>query len=203
MSRVRSSELHSGDIRSSADLRVGGGTDRPADGFSFNFAREDDPVFADPVGEGYASSPTGEGNLPEEGTTTGLAIGFDEWFSGGDPNCASDPPGGLGTGDCVGISIRVDNVLVAEVSLPTLNGALDDVTSLQTGPNDGGVDALGWATLDIHVEGIGPGGDYSTASAVIEYKGNEVFSGPIPEPGSVSLLGMGAMMFLGLFRRRK
>ena len=55
-----------------ADLRVGGGASSPADGFSFNFARPGDPVLDD--GEGWASSPTGEANLPEEGSTTGLGL---------------------------------------------------------------------------------------------------------------------------------
>ena len=64
-----------------ADLRLGGGSEQPGEGFSFNLARPGDPVFDD--GEGWASSPEGELNLPEEGTTTGLAIGFDERFSGG------------------------------------------------------------------------------------------------------------------------
>ncbi len=80
-----------------ADLRVGGGTDRPADGFSFNFARPDDPVFQEPVGVRWASTPF-EANLHEEGTRTGLAIGFDEYYSGGE--------------DVIGLSIRIDNQLV-------------------------------------------------------------------------------------------
>ena len=59
-----------------ADLRVGGGTERPADGFSFNFVRPDDPLID--TGDGFAASPAGEANLPEEGSTTGFGIGFDE-----------------------------------------------------------------------------------------------------------------------------
>ena len=47
-----------------ADLRVGGGTARPADGFSFNFVRPNDPGLDD--GEGWAASPTGEQNLPKK-----------------------------------------------------------------------------------------------------------------------------------------
>ncbi len=101
-----------------ADLRVGGGTDSPADGFSFNFARPGDPVLDD--GEGWAASPTGEANLPEEGTTTGLGIGFDEWLSGG--------------ADIRGMSIRIDNQLVDQYEFPNNNGEVDDDTSLQTGP---------------------------------------------------------------------
>ena len=33
--------------------------------------------------------------------------------------------------------------------MPTLNGAVDDATSLQTGPNNQGLGALGWAELVI------------------------------------------------------
>ena len=63
-----------------ADLRVGAGSADPADGFSFNLVRPDDPLLED--GNNYASSPANEANLPEEGSTTGLGIGFDEWQSG-------------------------------------------------------------------------------------------------------------------------
>ena len=114
-----------------AEIRMGGGTATPADGISFNIVRPGDPVLDD--GNGWASSPSGaESNLPEEGTTTGLAIALDEYFSGGD--------------DVIGVSIRVDNVLVDQISLPTLHGAVDDATSLQTGPS---LDGLGWAPLSI------------------------------------------------------
>lgn len=197
-----------------ADLRVGGGTDRPADGFSFNFARPSDPVFQDPIGEGWAASPGGEENLPEEGTTTGLGIGFDEWDSGG--------------GDVVGMSVRVDNELVSQIELPTLNGALDDVTSLQTGPNTDGVAGLGWAPLEITLS--------TDKNLSISYKGNEVFNAPVdfaasagqlvfggrtggansnhhidnisvttvPEPGSllIALTGLCALLGLQIRRRR-
>ncbi len=154
-----------------ADLRVGGGTDRPADGFSFNFARPDDPVLDD--GEDWASSPTGEGNLPEEGTTTGLAIGFDEWFSGGD--------------DVVGMSVRIDNELVAQIEFPTLNGALDDLTSLQTGPlvDDGAdpLDHLGWARLEISLD--------ADSKLRITYKGLEVFNEVVAYEAGVGQLVFG------------
>lgn len=141
-----------------ADLRVGGGTDLPADGFSFNYARPEDLVFQDPVGEGWAGNPDGtEENLPEEGTMTGLAIGFDEWYSGG--------------ADVIGMSVRVDNDLIHQVALPTLHGAVDDITSLQTGPRGpggpGDISELGWARLEI---------DLSTDKLLrIAYKGNVVF----------------------------
>ena len=154
-----------------ADLRVGGGTDMPADGFSFNFARPGDPVLDD--GEDWASSPTGEGNLPEEGTTTGLAIGFDEWFSGGD--------------DVIGMSIRIDNVLVRQIEFPTLNGELADLTSLQTGPlvDDGAdpLDHLGWARLEISLD--------ADSNLTIAYKGLEVFNEVVAYEAGVGQLVFG------------
>ena len=154
-----------------ADLRVGGGTHLPADGFSFNFVRPDDPVLSEPIGEEWAASPIGEGNLPEEGTTTGLAIGFDEWYSGGE--------------DVIGMSVRIDNELFSQIELPTLNGALDDITSLQTGPQGpggpGDISELGWARLAI---------DLSTDSLLrIAYKDNLVFEGTVPyAPGPGQLV---------------
>ncbi len=148
-----------------ADLRVGGGTGSPADGFSFNFARPGDPVLDD--GEGWAASPTNEANLPEEGTTTGLGIGFDEWFSGG--------------ADVIGMSIRIDNELVNQFPFPTQNGDVDDTTSLQTGPAgvfpDELQDLMGWAPLAIEL---------CANNLTVTYKGVEVFNEPLeydPSPG--------------------
>jgi hypothetical protein len=158
-----------------ADLRVGGGTTDPADGFSFNFARPDDPVFDEDnglggLGEGYAASPTNEANLPEEGTTTGLAIGFDEWFSGG--------------ADVIGMSIRIDNELVEQIPFPTKNGEVDDQTSLQTGPAGADYLELGWAKLELSLS--------SANNLRIAYKGLEVFNDTIeyePSPGLLVFAG--------------
>ncbi|MEZ6120760.1 MAG: hypothetical protein R3C28_29865 [Pirellulaceae bacterium] len=151
----------------SALLRVGGGTDRPADGFSFNFARPGDPVLDD--GEGWASSPTNEANLPEEGTTTGVAIGFDEWFSGGS--------------DVIGMSVRLDNQLVNQFPFPVLNGEVDDTESLQTGPaavfDDELQELMGWAPLTI---------DLCANNLTVTYKGVEVFNEIVeydPSPGQL------------------
>jgi len=117
-----------------ADVRIGAGTDNPADGFSLNYARATDPVIVNNDGSGFASSPGGEGNLPEEGTQTGLAICFDAWDSG--------------SGDVIGLTIRVDNVIRTNIPLPTLNGACGDVTSMQTGPNTfGAISNLCWQPL--------------------------------------------------------
>ncbi len=115
------------------DLRIGAGTTPPADGFSLNYARGDDPVILNNDGTGFAASPGGEANLPEEGTQTGLAICFDAWDSG--------------SGDVIGLTVRVDNVIRTNFPLPTLNGLCADPTSMQTGTNDLGVAGLCWQPL--------------------------------------------------------
>ena len=191
-----------------ADLRVGGGTDRPADGFSFNFARPSDPVLQVDAGGNrgaFAASPAGETNLPEEGTQTGLAIGFDEWQSGpADPNATATNCGDFVAFDCIGMSIRIDNELFAQIAFPTLNGELGDITSLQTGPRvrGGGLDGLGWSRLDIDVTGAS-GGNFLGSNVAISYKGTQVFNQVIPEPASISLLGLGGLFGVGALRRRR
>lgn len=137
-------------------LRIGNGTASPADGFSINYARANDPTFTKDGNGNYQAGgwsgtvnepgSTGPGNmagLAEEGTVTGLAIGFDCWNS----NSALWPADlNPGINDVIGISVRVDNKVVAQVALPTLNGACDDNTSLQTGPrSDWGADD--WTVL--------------------------------------------------------
>ncbi|MSU84760.1 MAG: hypothetical protein EXS21_06540 [Pedosphaera sp.] len=92
------------------DLRIGGGTARPADGFSLNYIRANDPLATD--GSPYAGT-AGETNLPEEGSLTGLGIGFDTWQSG-------DHPGGIT--DVVGISIRVEGQLLTQLPVPLRPG---------------------------------------------------------------------------------
>jgi hypothetical protein len=140
----------------SMDVRIGGGTDSPADGFSVNYARASDPVLANPDdwSNGYAGI-NGEANLPEEGTTTGLGIGFDAWDSGG--------------GDVIGLSVRVDNVLVAQYPLPTKNGLCDDITSLQTGIQDTNTPAsnglLCWAPFSVNLS--------ETGKLILKYKNHE------------------------------
>ena len=181
----------------SADLRVGGGTERPADGFSFNFASFDDPTITNLVasisGEdvgpvsGYADvGNPGDADLPEEGTTTGIGIGFDEWFSG---NHATDGSAGIDGGansdaldDVVGLSVRVDNVVLEQAELPTLNGASDDVTSLQTGPD---ADSLDWANLTMNL-------DPDTQQLVVVWKDAVVFDEVIdwaPRAGALIFAG--------------
>lgn len=174
-------------FRIKADLRVGDGTGSPADGFSFNLVTPDDPVLDD--GEGYAGGPNGEGNLPEEGSTTGLGIGFDEWQSGGrDPNATATDCGSVNF-DCIGISVRVNGELLDQAPFPTLNGALEDTTSLQTGPIvDGTGEELGWAPLVITVVNI----DEETSSLSVSYKDRPVFNQQIayqPAPGQLVFAG--------------
>lgn len=217
-----------------ADLRVGAGTDRPADGFSFNLVRPEDPLLE--TGGGYAASPANENDLPEEGSTTGLGIGFDEWQSGprspkgnaynafvalGDGEQLTDAQqevfdtiteeelayfdanggecgpetvevedfeGELVDGlafDCIGISVRVDNVLVGQAGFPTLNGELNDQSSLQTGPRGQGLEALGWSQLQIRVT---PTDDEGLSNLFIAYKDRVVFDEVItysPSPGQL------------------
>src|SRR5258706_5950116 len=103
----------------SMDIRVGLGSAQPADGFSINYARASDPVIVNGDGTGYASSPTGEADLEEEGTTTGLAVTFDSWPSGG--------------ADVVGITIRVDNTIVTNVPMPLAHGGCIQRPSVLTG----------------------------------------------------------------------
>ncbi|MFM8880285.1 MAG: PA14 domain-containing protein, partial [Verrucomicrobiota bacterium] len=92
------------------DLRIGGGTGRPADGFSLNYVRANDPLATD--GSPYAGTGN-ETNLPEEGSLTGLGIGFDTWQSG-------DHPGGIT--DVVGISVRVEGALITQLPVPLRPG---------------------------------------------------------------------------------
>lgn len=158
----------------SCDLRTGGGTSPPADGYSVSFAREDDPVVLN--GTGFAGI-NAETNLPEEGTTTGVSIGLDEWFSGGS--------------DVIGISVRVDGVLVNQTSLPTLNGSATDTTSLQTGPAGVPVDAdynvpgHSFVNLTIRMDDDG--------TLDVSYKGRDILSNfatsYFPSRGRIVLAG--------------
>lgn len=133
----------------SMDARIGDGSTEPGQGFSINCVRPFDPSLANIASGGagvwpYLGNPN-DRNMPEEGSTTGLGIGFDCSYSG--------------PGDVIGISIRVDNVLLAQFPVPTLNGAVDDPTSLQTGSrsvnNPGSGDLLGWAKCTVSLDETG------------------------------------------------
>jgi hypothetical protein len=170
----------------SVDVRVGGGSESPADGFSINYVRAGDDVLDD--GEGWSDiGNSGDLNLPEEGAKTGLAVGFDAYLSGG----------GTVT-DVVGISVRVDNELLAQYAFPTLNGAVTDTTSLQTGPRNPAYDPLvspiedswanlGWAKFEVNLAEDG--------KLTIRYKGQDVTPAGglqttfFPSPGQLVFAG--------------
>ncbi len=187
-----------GRIEISAMLRVGGGTDRPADGFSFNFVRPGDPVLAENT-DGWAGIGGEPENLPEEGTTTGISIGFDEWQSGPAPE-NGDQYFGPDAADVVGMSLRVDGIIAGQADLPTLNGALEDTTSLQTGDRGpdgaGDISELGWARLTISAPLEGA----NALNTTVTWKGEAVNF--VPEPSS-SVLALMSLASLLLFRRRK
>ena len=133
----------------SMDARVGDGSSEPGQGFSINCVRPFDPSIANISSSGagvwpYLGNPN-DRNMPEEGASTGLGIGFD---------CAYSGPG-----DVIGISVRVDGALVAQFPVPMLNGGGDDPTSLQTGPrspgNPGSGDLLGWARCAVSLNESG------------------------------------------------
>lgn len=160
-----------------ADLRIGDGQPNPADGFSINYARGSDPIltalaagdhFTDMNGHislnGGQFRDNGSAtdlSLMEEGTTTGLALGFDMW----DSNNYTVPPNPPAVGevlqgithDGIGLDVIVDNVVQTTLSMPngTTQGTSDehgnaltasdpngnnaptDPTSLETGPHTG------------------------------------------------------------------
>ena len=124
------------------DLRIGNGNPNPADGFSISYVRANDPVLAG-IAAGYTLSDmnnthnltvvdlgyqfadnggSGDPSLMEEGTLTGLSIGFDMWDSGNytippvSPSKGTELPGL--THDGIGLDIRVDGVLQTTISMP-------------------------------------------------------------------------------------
>jgi hypothetical protein len=118
-------------------VRIGNGTTTPADGFSISYARAPlpDPIL-------YNSATPGNSDA-EEGTRTGIAVGFDAYSNGG-----NDP---------VALDIWVDGVNVTNYPMPTINGSATDPTSIQTGPNDGSTayTSLGWAHLIVNLTTTG------------------------------------------------
>ncbi len=110
-----------------ADIRVGGGTSRPADGISINYVRLGDQLLADadagndPTYLDFAGT-DGEPHLPEEGSQTGLGIGFDTWASGAEQ----------GVQDYPGISIRVDGKLIAQLPVPLTPGVIYNLDNAGT-----------------------------------------------------------------------
>jgi hypothetical protein len=174
------------------DLRMGNGNPAPADGFSINYVRDGDPVLtALAAGDTFpqmnnAVSPnggqfrdngsSGDLSLMEEGTQTGLAIGFDMWDSN-DYTIPANPPA-VGkwapgfTHDQIGLDISVDDVLVIALEMPNGttegrnetptggtpnitdsngNNAATDPTTIETGPYDGTgcPDGLAWCHFKV------------------------------------------------------
>jgi hypothetical protein len=144
------------------DIRSGGGTNTPADGFSLNLVRPNDPLLANPIGSGYASAPPPDGgiDLPEEGSQTGLGIGLDEHLNG--------------SGDVIGFSVRVDGVLVQQIPAGTFHGSNTDSSSLQTGPigplGEGDGNLLEWATFEAIL---------ANGNLTLNWKGTEIFTGAV------------------------
>jgi len=122
-----------------ADLRIGNGSILPADGFSINYVRANDPVLAatnPSTANVWATGPNCAANMPEEGTQTGISIGFDAYNSGGTAPFCNEASQSIGP-DIIGIDVRVDGILILQYPVPTLNGTCADPSSLQTGPLDG------------------------------------------------------------------
>ncbi|MCD6338136.1 MAG: hypothetical protein J7M29_01980, partial [Verrucomicrobia bacterium] len=166
----------------SMDVRMGSGTtDRPADGFSVNYARSNDPIFTDPGM--WTGAVHGIDLGPEGGTSTGLSVCFDAWQ--GNPL----PDGN----DIEGIIVRVDDVTVLRQAMPTRHGSCDDITSMQTGPQhmdadgnpDGDPSTLCWQplTVDLSAEG----------KLTVTYKGHTFLDQAdveyFPSPGRLVLMG--------------
>jgi hypothetical protein len=118
----------------SCDVRIGAGNSTPADGFSINFARDTDPaIFSDSFGSGPGNNPS---NAQEEGTVSGLVVSFDAFQNGT-------------AADVIGLTIKVDNNVLTNIALPTLNGGCSNATSLQTGPVTTLVSDLCWQPLNV------------------------------------------------------
>jgi hypothetical protein len=174
------------------DLRIGNGNPNPADGFSINFVRTSDPILAalaagdtfpqmnngiSPNGGQFRDNgSSGDTSLMEEGTSTGLAVGFDMWDSG-DYTIPATPPA-IGkwapgfTHDQIGLDISVDDVLIAAIEMgngttqgrnndpygnaftstdPNGNAASTNWTEIETGPYDGTgcADSLSWCHFKV------------------------------------------------------
>jgi hypothetical protein len=196
-----------------AQLRVGGGTAPPADGFSFNFVRPDDPLLdeeddflaidtMDGRGNGWAEIPPHPGlYLPEEGSQTGLAIMFDTHQNGAAPpggDCSVINPDTGQPYDCIGIGVRIDNEVLTATSLPVINGAYDDIESLTTNVDDEYSDFAGFAPqfdLDYIHDGEGLTWalleiEYSQAGNLrVAYKGREIVNEAVEyEPSTGQLV---------------
>ena len=192
-----------------ADLRVGNGDAHPADGFSISFVRANDPVLRalqagdtfpemngliSPNGGQFSDNGSaGDLSLMEEGTQTGLSIGFDLWDSGNYTIPPASPAVGRVapglTQDYIALDIRVDGLLLAMLQMPngttqngsTIPGSGTDPTSIETGPYDGtGCDSnLLWVHLKVVLDTYG--------ELSVYWKNSEILSnfqtGWYPSPG--------------------
>jgi len=164
------------------DLRIGGGTARPADGFSINYVRGGDELLTnadngiDPSFQNFSGAGT-EGSLPEEGSRTGLGIGYDTWQSG-------DHPGGVT--DVVGISIRVDGALITQLPVPLRpgntfpGGTYDEVPYRNLAASDANYPASmqtgALSDVDLNDDGVVDGNDAGAGQPVLADVGLEVWS---------------------------
>lgn len=159
-----------------ADIRSGNGTtDRPGNGFSVSYARAEDRVIN---GDFSFAGPL------ENGTETGLVVSFDTW----EGNALTD-----GSADSEGIRIVVDGETIATAPFPTRQGACEDLTSLQTGPQGGDEsdfqrgdpNALCWAPFEVELSEDG--------LVTVRWKGDTVFdelqSNFFPSPGAFVIAG--------------
>jgi len=167
------------------DLRIGNGNPAPADGFSINYVRNSDPVLAALTagdtfpdmnnqvssngGQFSDNGNSGDVSLMEEGTQTGLSIGFDMWQSGNYNNPPTPPAvGKVAPGltlDSIGLDIRVDGTVVTTIAMPngttqegsTVAPSATDPLSICTGPYDGTGCAsnLFWVHLKVSLDQTG------------------------------------------------
>jgi hypothetical protein len=158
-----------------ADLRVGNGTQTPADGFSISYVRETDRVlvnaaivnpgfegsppyqpaigrlagFAGGDSAGQTTDPAGSTN-PESGTKTGVSIAFDAWAGNWLPDTGS---GGAPGPDLVGVFVRVDDKTLVSKPLTEANQPCANTNSMQTGLYDtnypNSPDGLEWCRLEV------------------------------------------------------
>jgi len=163
------------------DLRIGGGTANPADGFSINYVRGGDELLSnadqgiDPTYVNFSGAGN-EGSLPEEGSRTGLGIGYDTWQSG-------DHPGGIT--DVVGISVRVDGALITQLPVPlrpgnTWPGGTFDAAPYRNLPASDANYASSMQTgalsdVDLNDDGVVDGNDANAAQPVLADVGAEVW----------------------------
>lgn len=148
-------------------VRVGNGTETPADGFSISYARTVNPL--------QFNSPIPGNSDMEEGMRTGIAIGFDCY------NNNTTPP------DPIALDIWVDGVQIYQYPFTTQNGLVTDPTSLQTGAYDGSssYSSLGWAHLKVSLSTSGLLNVYYKDFPIL----TNYATGYIPGPGQLVMAG--------------